>query len=133
VNIGKYLIQRMNDGRWFVEWADGTGYRPHVIIDDLEAVFDNMMKIPHENRKDDFIKLFRLAMTNHDKFFENPMSHEILKHLPPSTYLPGYYHTPRARFRWHLDQFIQGYASLTGCQLSPTEVEESLQDLIGDF
>lgn len=134
MNIGKYMLERMNSGKWAVQWTDpNTRYRNHVIIDDLEAIFDNIIKTPHDMKKMELVSLFRSAFLDEKSFWENPMCHDILKHLPNTTVFPGYLPTSEKRYEWHLTQFIEAYASLTGVRFSPTELEPYLYDLIWKF
>jgi len=134
MNIGKYIIERMNSGQWIVYWTDEISrYRNQVIIDNLEVIFDNVFKTPHETKKLELVNLFRDAMTNHDLFFENPMSHGMIDKMPNVNYFPGNLPNSKARFHWHLNQFIEAYAALTGTRFSPTELLPFLQNMENEF
>lgn len=134
MNIGKYVLERMNDGRWIVYWTDlPTRYRNQVILDDLETIFDNLFQKPHDQKKLEMVTLFRLAFTNHELFFQHGMSHDIVKHLPNVDQIPGTLKTQQDRFNWHLNSFIEAYSSLTGIRFSPTEVEPMVIDLKEQF
>lgn len=134
MNVGKYILDRMNDGKWIVYWMDEVSrYRNQIIFDDFEMILDNLFKKPHDQKKMELVTLFRLAFTNHDLFFEHGMSCDIVKHLPNVDQIPGNLKTQTDKFEWHLNSFIEAYSSLTGVRFSMTEIEPMVIDLKAGF
>lgn len=128
--IGKYHIDQWNDGSWVVSWKDFDNINHVIHTLNLESILDDLTR-PHQEHVHILAHYFQAAMTDDTTFLDLPGSGVILEHLPHVDIPPGWEPmSKRQRLTWHLQQFIEAYASMTGVRLQEGEMEFYLRRLI---
>lgn len=128
MNVGKYNLEKMNDGKWVIQWTDlSTRHRQTLIVSNLESMLDEMVR-PYQDHISDFVQIFHNAWINQEDFFKHPLAQTIVDRLPTVKEVPGHL-KDYARYIWHLNQFLDAYAACTGIRLKPDDVEPYLLDV----
>jgi hypothetical protein len=129
VNIGKFYLNRRNDGKWEISYSPAKQTaRITVIHDNLEADIERIVELHREGDRlsNLFVRVFELYFINPEAFLDEPAGKAILNNLTDTDVIPGFFDKDR-RFDWHTERLLLGFNRAYKTNWTMQDISQSIQ------
>ena len=123
MQVNKYSINTIGNGKYYMEWMDGTD-RKKVQIPLLE--FLNQHANNHRDLVEQFKKIWTIFLHNSDQIIDSEFA-PLVNYIEDDQTIPGQkFHSQKEINQWYFDQLLKAFNKWKNCHL----VDKDLIDLI---